>query len=161
VVKQNRFILAGTMVLLLGMPGRGAHPIHTTFTEIVQVDGDRISVTVRGFADDLTAVSRAAIPLGAPDSAIVTYLRKTVRLSDARNQPVALGLTSIRRAGDVVWFAFQSSRGITIDGLTLANSTLTERYGDQVNVVQVKTRSGTRTLLYTPGKGAQRLAAGG
>ena len=156
-VKRSPLTLAGAMVLLLVAPEGVSHPIHTTFTEIVQGDGDRISVTVRGFADDLTTVARIVTPGGALDSAIETYLRRKVQLRDGRNRPVALMFQHVRRSGDVVWFAFLGTTATRLDDLTLVNSALTELYGDQVNVVQIKVGGRSRTLLFTPGDGAKSL----
>jgi hypothetical protein len=156
--QRSRMALAGSLVLLVGVAEPGAHPIHTTFTEIVQeVRTKRLSVTVRGFADDLTTAARTVTPGGTVDSAIVIYLRRKVLINGPANRPVTLGLQGVRRAGDVAWFTFLSDSPVNLDGARLLNSAMTELYADQVNVVQIKAGGRSRTMLFTPGDGVKTI----
>ena len=144
--------VTGLLVLVLGATSTSPHPIHTTFTEIVQTSAPgKVTVTVRGFEDDLTAAARAVTPGGRLDSAIVGYLRQKLVLTDARGRRIVLEARGIRQTGDVRWLTFESAGPIDLGGTRLANTALTELHPDQVNLVQIRIRGRTRTLLFVPG----------
>jgi hypothetical protein len=148
----------GVLAFVLNGTGPRSHPIHTTFTEIVQstVPG-KTTVTIRGFADDLTAASLAGSPLGQSDSALVQYLQQRVALTDAQGRRITLELGGIRRTSDLLWFTFETAKATDLRGGRFANSVLTERHSDQVNLVQIRLDGRTRTLLFTPGDGAKSI----
>lgn len=148
----------GAIALLLGTASPIAHPIHTTYAEITQptVPG-KVTITFRGFEDDLTAAARAGTPTGHLDSVVGHYLKRQLSLTDARGRGIPLQVTGIRRTPDVLWFTFQSTGVADLTGGKLSNRVLTELHGDQVNLVQVKLRGRTRTLLFTAGEGPKAI----
>ena len=154
----RRLTVMGFSVCLLGAANPAYHPIHTTFTEIVQTAPSiRVTVTIRGFEDDLGAAARVASPGGTIDSAIARYLRQQTALTDRSNRGVPLTLAGTRRAAGVVWFTFRSLGPADLEGGRFLNTTLTERFTDQVNLVQVKIGGRTRSLLFTPGDKAKPI----
>ena len=144
--------------LLIGATAIGVHPMHTTFTEIAQsASPGVVTVTIRGFEDDLTAAAGGG-STGSVDSSIAAYLREKTALIDGSGRRVSLCLSGIRRSRDVVWLSFRSDRPVALAGGRFSNSALTERFRDQVNLVQVRIRGQTRTILFTPGDGPKAIA---
>jgi len=145
--------------LAIGTTGPVAHPMHTTFTEIAQPSlPGVVSITIRGFEDDLADAARISFPRGSVDSAIASYLKHTTRLTDRRGQSIEIHPTSVRRRSNVIWLSFQTRDPVEISGGRFLNAALTERFDDQVNLVQITVRQRTRTILFTPGDGAKPIA---
>lgn len=144
--------------LILGGSHRDVHPMHTTFTEVSQpaIPGI-VVITIRGFEDDLASAARVATPSGPVDSAIALYLKRRTALTDRSGRRIILDFTGVRRSANVVWIGFRSSSPVDLTGSRFLNAALTERFEDQVNLVQVKTRRQTRTLLFTPGDRAKLI----
>lgn len=143
----------------IGVTSPVAHPMHTTFTEITQPTlPGVVSITIRGFEEDLAAAARVSFPRGPVDSAITSYLTRRTTLTDRRGQRIAIHPTSVRRRADVIWLSFQTRHAVEISGGRFLNAALTERFDDQVNLVQIKVRQRTRTILFTPGDGAKPIA---
>ena len=145
--------LTGFLVLpfLIGAAGLGAHPMHSTLTEITQSESPGIvTVTIRGFEDDLTAAARG-VSSGPADSSIAAYLRWKTTLIEGNGRRVPLRLSGIRRSRDVMWLSFRSNGPIMLAGGRFNISALTERFHDQVNLVRISIGGQTRTILFTPG----------
>ena len=131
---------------------RAPHPMHTTFTEIVQpAVGGEVMITIRGFEDDLAAAARNAAPKATVDSAITAYLRQRAHLTDEGGRSVPLFATGVRRNTGVIWVTLRSGRGVDLAGSRFLNRALAEVFHDQVNLVQVKLGGRSRTLMFTPG----------
>jgi hypothetical protein len=116
-----------------------------------------VTITMRGFADDLATAGHGGQRLGSLDSAIVHYLQRRIVLTDGQGRPIPFKLREIRRTPDVLWFTFQSMSAGDLRGARLTHSVLTELHADQVNLVQVKIGERARTLLFTAGDGAKRI----
>lgn len=148
-------LLLGALVL-----PRGDHPLHTTLTEIIQADGI-VTVTVRGFSDDLTLAatghSAATMTVGAADSSIARYLGRNLVLASAGGATLPLDWTSVRRQADVAWFTYRTRMTGDLRGARIGNSALCELYDDQVNIVQVTVGKVRRSLLFSPGDSPKRI----
>jgi hypothetical protein len=145
------------LVLPFLVGATGVHPMHTTLTQIAQSGSPAIvSVTIRGFEDDLAVAARGR-SRGPVDSAIASYLRQKITLIDGSGRRVSLSLREIRRSRDVLWLSFRSERPVNLAGGSFHNSALTERFQDQVNLVQISIRGQTRTILFTAGDGPKAL----
>ena len=145
--------------LLTGATNHVTHPMHTTFTEIAQpVAAAVVTITIRGFEEDLAAAARVSTPTGPIDSAIVWYLRQKTALTDGRGQRIAIASSGVRRQAEVIWLSFRSLHPVGLTGGRFLNAALTERFDDQVNLVQIKMGQRTRTMLFTPGDGAKPIA---
>lgn len=148
-------LLLGALVL----PGAN-HPLHTTLTEIIQADGI-VTITVRGFADDLTLAATgrpaASMTTGAADSSIARYLGHKLVLASAGGAARPLAWTSVRRQADVAWFTYRVQMRDDLRGARIGNSALCELYDDQVNIVQVTVGKVRRSLLFSPGDSPKRI----
>jgi hypothetical protein len=142
----------------------GAHPMHSTLTEVVE-DRARgtVRATIRVFADDLgVALARAthaAVASSGPawDSTAVRYAKSVLALRDARGRALALHACGIRRAAGVVWLCLETDRLSSTESWQLRNSILCELYDDQVNVVQGIFGGERRSLLFVRGDGFKPL----
>lgn len=143
-------------LLLLGMlvVPRPDHPLHTTLTEVAQA-GSVVTITVRGFVDDLTLAatgrSGSGTARGNADSSIARYLLQKVALISSRGERLPLLWKSVRRQADVVWFTYHAQMRSGLRGTRIANTALCELYEDQVNIVQVRIGESRRSLLFMPG----------
>ncbi len=107
----------GLALALFGTPQARIHPLHTTLTEVsVDPDGRTITLTIRGFADDLAlGTSRNAglapgVIVGIRgDSLTARYLAASLLVQDRKGQRLPLTWSATRRAADVLWFSFRFS----------------------------------------------------
>ena len=143
--------------LILSQPA--AHPMHTTFTEIVQpAERGEVTLTIRGFEDDLSAAARREAPRASMDSAMTAYLRRHALLTDADGRSVPLRTVQVRRSAGVIWVTLRSGRAVDLAGSRFLNRALTEVFHDQVNLVQVKLGGRNRTIMFTPGARSKAIA---
>ena len=141
----------------------GAHPLHTTFTEISEAPGGQtFTVTVRAFTDDLAhALGGAVLPAGAQaplsDSALARYVRSRFSVTDRSGRRLDLRYTGQRQSADLSWVTFSASVPAGLSGSSIIDRLQTELYGDQVNLVQARYAGRSETLLFSPGDGARPL----
>ena len=156
---RHRLALGLLLPGVLAATNVAVHPMHTTFTEIVQpAVGREVTMTIRGFEDDLTAAARAATPGGTADSAITIYLRQRALLTDRSGRDVPFNAIGLRRRGGVIWVTLQSGRPVNLEGSRFINRALTEVFADQVNLVQVKALRTSRTIMFTSGDGSKAIS---
>jgi hypothetical protein len=145
--------------LLLALPARD-HPLHTTMTEITR-SGPVVTITVRGFLDDLTRAARgdeSRLPISGAgaDSSIAQYVARNLMVGEDGGVRVPLSWVTVRHQADVVWFTY-TARLHETGTFRIGNSVLCEVYGDQVNIVQVIQGTTRRSLLFSPGDGLKRV----
>ncbi|HEV8122738.1 MAG TPA: DUF6702 family protein [Gemmatimonadales bacterium] len=136
------------------------HPLHTTLTEVTQ-SGPEISITVRGFVDDL-ALAATGRPSGmmttaSADSSIGRYLLRNLVLAGPGVSRVPLAWRGVRHQADVAWFTYTGRLERGLSGARIGVSALCELYDDQVNIVQVTIGGSRRSLLFTPGDRAKEI----
>jgi hypothetical protein len=149
-------VLAGfaSLVVLTSPTSAAAHPIHTTLTTVT-VDARGLVLSVRGFADDLSAsiatFAKKAPPAdwAVPEADAAQYLAGHVRVSDASGRSLPLRGCGVRRERDVVWLCLRVDGVTDVRVLQVENRILTERHADQVNIVQVDAAGSRKTLLFT------------
>ena len=130
------------------------HEIHSTMTELVQ-RGNVVEVRIRIFADDLSAAValRAGTPIPRDSSvalpALDDYVRSAVALVDETGAHRPLERCGATREGEAYLLCYRSSTAGRARALTVRQELLTERHGDQVNVVRVAAFGRTRTLVLT------------
>lgn len=136
------------------------HALHSTLTEVTQ-SGSEISITVRGFVDDLTlaATGRPSglMPTASADSSIGRYLLRNLVLAGPGQMRVPLAWRGVRHQADVAFFTFTGRLERGLSGVRFGNTALCEVYDDQVNIVQVMVGTSRRSLLFTPGDGLKPL----
>jgi len=145
-------------LVMLGLFGAGAHPMHTAVTELAQQDaGGTTAVQIRVFADDF----QAALPLpadpAAADSAMARYLRGTFALADRTGRPVRLAWAGAERSGAVILMRLEGRVTGGLAGARVTSLVLCERFEDEVNVVRAAYAGRTETLLFTRGESSKAL----
>ena len=139
-----------------------AHPLHTTLTQLSYDASTRtLSVSVRVFADDFTdaVMERGrAVGHGAPsDSAALRYVTGRLALQRAGRGPIALRWCGMRRDGEALFLCLRATDQPSPAGARMRNALLSERFADQVNIVQASYGGARRTLLFTPRDGMKPL----
>ncbi len=141
----------------------GAHPLHTTYTELTISGGHTARAMIRVFADDFTAIVLRAYPVAkrSPrdfERAAYTYVARRFALVDSAGTRYSLGWCGLRREANFIWLCVGSDH-FSADGRPqLVNRLLNEVYSDQINVVRVSTNGRRRLLLFARGDGAKPLA---
>lgn len=161
--QRARLAMAGMLFVAssLGAPSagaarEGAHPLHTSITELtVQANARVAEVSVRLFADDLQRAVGARTAPG--DAALAAYVGRHFVLLDARGRPVPWRWCGQRRADDLVWLCLRAPAPDALAGAALRVDLACAVYADQVNIVRLVTPRGRRTLLFTCQDTAQRL----
>jgi hypothetical protein len=131
-----------------------AHPIHTTLT-VVSLDRNGMSFSIRAFADDFSAVVARFAGKAAPKDSSVTvadvdrYLAARFLLAGADGKPIAFRSCGVRRERDLYWLCIRADALNGGRGVTMRDHLLTELHSDQVNIVQVESAAGKKTLLFT------------
>ena len=135
--------------LALALAG-GAHPLHTSVTEVSSDDRGAVRVAIRLYADDLGSAAGAP-DAPAADSAVARYVRGRFALRDRTDHPVLLRWDGLTRHDDAVVIRLEGTLSGGLAGARVANLLLTERFRDQVNVVRASWPGGSATLLFTRG----------
>lgn len=140
----------------------GAHPLHTTLTEIsmdAKAGGARI--VIRAFIDDFgAAAARLTRSVQSADHSVSAdvlqrYIVAKLVLADGHNQRVTLQWEGMRREGDVVWMTLRAPALTSLRGARLGSTLLFEKFDDQVNIVQVVDGTTHRSMLFTSGDGTK------
>jgi hypothetical protein len=131
-----------------------AHPIHTTLT-VVSLDRNGASFSIRAFADDFSAVVARFAGKAVPKDSSVTiadvdkYLAARVTIAGADGKPIVVRSCGVRRERDLYWLCIRADAPNGGRGMTMRDQLLTELHPDQVNIVQVESATGKKTLLFT------------
>jgi hypothetical protein len=143
-----------TGLVLAGLAS--AHPLHTTFTEVVEETGTGvITVVVRSFTDDLARAVVGTQPVAgtsAPspgDSVLARYVRSHLSLTDRSGRVRALVYVGQRRSADLSWVTFRAEMPAGLAGGRIADHLQTELYGDQVNLLQARYAGRSETMLFS------------
>jgi hypothetical protein len=139
-----------------------AHPLHTTLTQLSYDASARIlNVSVRVFADDFSAAvmpgGRAGSLVIPPDSAMLRYVSGRLALQRPGGGPIPLRWCGMRRDGEALVLCLRATTQPSPAGARMRNALLSERFADQVNIVQMSYGGTRRTLLFTPRDGTKAL----
>jgi hypothetical protein len=154
---RRLLLLAIVAVASIVPRAAGAHPIHTTITELTSARDGSVTIRVRSFVDDFSAaVARYARRTPPTDFAVsdgeaARYTGDALQLRDARGKPIRLRFLSQRRTGDVVWLELRAERAVSLTGLRVLNTMLFEVHADQVNIVRATYGSVQHTTLFSRG----------
>ena len=133
-----------------------AHAIHTTVTQLT-VDAQGVTLSIRAFADDISAtVARnagrpAPADFALPEDAALQYVRAQFMIGDAARGLLRLEACGVRRAQDMYWLCFRAKAPAGVSGMAVRNQILTEMHADQINIVQVEQGAARQTLLFRKG----------
>lgn len=131
-----------------------AHPLHTSFTEVVR---DRttgvVSISVRLFADDfgntIDSLSRLPSARGiSSDGVVQAYFERSVVVA-RDGKPVRLAWCGMRNADGLTWLCARSVGAVPAGKLRIRNALMFDRFADQISIVRWTTTSGARTIVLT------------
>ena len=126
------------------------HPIHTRTAAIALRPGsDTAEVILRAFADDF--------PPGTSRPAIDAYLAARFRIITPDGRPIPLRIESVRVEGLAVVTALTGFAPHGLSGHRIWHGVLSERFPDQVNLVQARYGGRSVTLLFTASDSAKPL----
>jgi hypothetical protein len=151
-------------VALLAPTPAAAHPIHTSFAELVYDPAARaVTVSLRVFADDFSAdvARRTGARVGAdhvpPDAATFRYVVERFTVVTARGEALPFRWCGLRRAGIQLFICLRAPAAAAPAGGRVRSAILSDVFTDQVNIVQATVAGQRRTLLFTPGAGLKPL----
>ncbi|MGQ0713059.1 MAG: DUF6702 family protein [Gemmatimonadaceae bacterium] len=151
-------------MLVVVLTGGRAHPVHVTLTEVAYVAANRsVVLSIRTFADDLTAAARKHAGLtAAPDDAVTdsaafAYARANLSVKSERGQAIPLRWCGSRREGDLLWLCMRAIDVADPRRAQMRNTLLFDLFDDQVNIVQRIDRGRRHTLVFTKNDAYKRL----
>ncbi|WP_411278643.1 DUF6702 family protein [Gemmatimonas sp.] len=143
-----------------------AHAIHTTHTTVT-ADAHGYTLTVRAFADDLSAsVARFSGRTPPPDSSVrvpelLSYATARMGIASAVGVHVVLQSCGVKRLQDAYVLCFRIATPSRTAPLRLGNQMLVELHADQVNIVQCDVAGSRRTNLFTRGRAPKAIVERG
>ena len=138
-----------TAEFLLALLG-ARHPIHTSTAAIaLRAGSDTAEVILRAFADDF--------PPGTSRPKIDAYLAARFRITTRDGRPMPLRIESVRVEGLVVVTALTVVVPHGLSGHRIWHGVLSERFPDQVNLVQARYGGRSVSLLFTASDSAKPL----
>jgi hypothetical protein len=140
------------LLLVVGTPELGAHPLHTSYTEMARDLSGRLTIAIKVFSDDFqSAVGAFALKEGMQpngDETVRWYLQRAFVVLTPNGTPIALSWCGVRNEGAQLTFCAMTS-GAVRGVFRVSNSLLLERFTDQINIVRWTTPSGSRTVVLT------------
>ena len=162
---MRRWLAAVGACLALAGPA-AAHRGHASLS-VVEIDALTGAVTITHLltAHDLEPALAVIAPRAQPSvddedavAALVAYAGRAFRLGDASGRPVALKHVRTDLAGDSVTLVYSARLPAGTKAVTVDSNLLEETYPDQENQVNVRWKKVTRTAVFHPGEGAQRIS---
>ena len=138
------------MTIEIALSLGAVHPIHSSSAMITLSPGSATAgIVLRAFADDF--------PPGASPAAIENYLSLRFRITDRDGKSVPLRVENVGVEGLVVVtrLTVSAPRGLT--GYRIWHGVLSERFSDQVNIVQARYGGRSVSLLFTASDSAKPL----
>lgn len=159
-VRRTAACVAGVLLGWSGVGRAGAHPLHTTITELV-FSGTTVRVTIRAYVDDFGRsvhgiAAGAAAPAQVADSAAAFYVRSHFALAGADGRPVALRWCGMERREGVYLICLAGAIG-RMEGAMVHNRMHWELYPDQINIVQASYSGRRESLLFVKDDPPRRL----
>ena len=148
---RSLFVLAA-LQLAIGTRDLGAHPLHTSYTEVARDRSGRLTISIKVFSDDFHSAldefvrKERTVPNGG--DTIQRYVQSAFLIRTQDGSPVALSWCGARSEGAQLTFCATTS-GAVRGVVRVSNSLLLERFTDQINIVKWTTSSGTRTVVLT------------
>jgi hypothetical protein len=119
------------------------HPLHTSLAKLT-IEKNSVTVSLRLFADDITAVA---------GNDAFTYAAATLIIRNPKGQSIRLASCGSQKVGDLVWLCLRG----TGTAATVESKVFFERYQDQINIVQTVTAGHAHNLLFTSGDPPKRI----
>lgn len=144
--------LAVALLLVTGEPVN-AHPLHTSFTEIVKdARTGHIAVSVRLFSDDfqaaLDSIAALSSSAGASREAIARrYFERSVSIQHRSGNQIGLSWCGMRTKDGLTWLCARSTAPVPNGRLLIRNALMFDRFTDHISIVRWTAASGTRTVV--------------
>jgi hypothetical protein len=127
----------------------GAHPLHTSFTEITRERSGQVAISIRLFADDFGAAldSLGRLSRGtSPDELARRYFTESVAVT-IRGVPVELTWCGMKTVENLTWLCARSKAPVSDGALRIRNSLMFDRFPDQISIIRWSGRSGGGTRV--------------
>ena len=137
-----------------------AHPLHTSFATLtVDERTGIVEVSLRVFVDDFTSAANewARKQSRTNASPTIGYALASFILRDTQRMAVRLQSCGQKQVGDLMWVCLRGRLSPKSAVSAVASRILTEKYADQVNIVQASYARRRSNLLFTAGDGEKRL----
>ncbi len=142
------------------------HEIHTTHTT-VRADATGYTLTIRAFADDLSASvahfrnkpTPADSSVPTPD--LVDYTAARMQATNETGDSLAMHACGVQRKQDVYLICIRIPAVVSNGTLRIGNQMLAELHSDQVNIVQCEAGETRRTHLFTRGRAPSTMVTRG
>lgn len=140
------------LLLVIAKPVN-AHPLHTSFTEIVKdAHTGRIAVSVRLFSDDFQAAldsMMAASSMGgvSRDALARRYFERSVSIQHRSGNQIGLAWCGMRTEDDLTWICARSIAPVPSGKLLIRNELMFDRFADQISIVRWTAAAGIRTIV--------------
>ena len=158
-VNASRCIAIATMLTLIPAVAR-AHPLHTSLAQMtIDTRTGAVSVSLRVFVDDFTAAANhwSKDKRVESQTTAFAYARASFVIRESSGRIVPLRSCGEKRVGDLLYVCLAGRASSNASVSAVLSRVLTEKFADQVNIVQA-TYSGRRaSLLFTPGDREKRL----
>ena len=158
-VSASRWIAVATMLFAVPAAAR-AHPLHTSLAQLtVDARTGAVNVSLRVFVDDFTAAADSWSVnrrLGS-GSAAFAYARASIVIRESSGRTVPLSFCGEKRSGDLMHVCLAGRISPNSSVSAVLSRVLTEKFDDQVNIVQASYSGRRVSLLFTAGDGEKRL----
>lgn len=134
---------------LLAADGVRAHPLHSSYTEVVRdAHTGGLSLSVKLFADDFGVALDSLSQSSTRETAAQAYFERSVTVT-SNGQVVRLGWCGMRTTDGLTFLCARSIDPLPKGKLRIRNALMFDRFRDQISIVRWTSSSRTRTLVLT------------
>ena len=137
-----------------------AHPLHTSLAQMtVDTGTGAVSVSLRVFVDDFTAAANHWSKNKRVDSQATAfaYAQASFVVRESSGRIVLLRSCGEKRVGDLLYVCLAGRASPNASVSAVLSRVLTERFDDQVNIVQASYSGRRANMLFIPGDREKRL----
>ena len=137
-----------------------AHPLHTSLAQMtIDARTGTVNVSLRVFVDDFTAAATnwSKHRRVEPAMAAFAYARASFVVRESTGRIVPLASCGEKRVGDLMYVCLAGRISPNNSVSSVVSRVLTEKFDDQVNIVQASYSGRKANLLFTTGDGEKRL----
>ena len=158
-VSAARWIVIASMLTAIPCVALG-HPLHTSLAQMtIDARTGAVNVSLRVFVDDFTAAATdwSKNKRILPTAIAFSYARASFVVRESTGRVVSLESCGEKRVGDLMYVCLVGRISAKNSVSSVVSRVLTEKFDDQVNIVQASYSGRKANLLFTPGDGEKRL----
>lgn len=158
-VNTARWIAIASTLIAIPSAALG-HPLHTSLAQMtVDARSRAVKVSLRVFVDDFTAAATdwSKTNRAGPTTTLFAYARASFVVRESTGRIVPLEFCGEKRVGDLLYVCLTGRISANNSVSSVVSRVLTEKFDDQVNIVQAVYSGRKANLLFTPGDGEKRL----